>query len=94
MNTNMTWLQLQVVCVLAVAGGSSGKEEDSKGAESSHSAGYSVIHSLPPAPTSAFPHHQVGPINIDIDSVMNTRASNFKQRFKQASNFVFITVMM
>ena len=94
MNTNMTWLQLQVVCVLAVAGGSSGQEEDSKGAESSHSAGYSVIHSLPPAPTSAFPHHQVGPLNFDIDSVMNTRASNFKQRFKQASNFVFITVMM
>ena len=55
----LTWLQLQVVCVVAVAGVSSGQEEDSKVAESSHSAGYSVIHSLPPAPTPAFTHHQV-----------------------------------
>ena len=62
--------------MVAVAGVSSGQEEDSKVAESSHSAGYSVIHSLPPAPTPAFTHHQVGPLNIDIDSVMNTRASN------------------
>ena len=72
MNTNMTWLQLQVVCVLAVAGGSSGQEEDSKGAESSHSAGYSVIHSLPPAPTSAFPHHQVGDLKFHQYYVMDT----------------------
>ena len=60
--------------MVAVAGVSSGQEEDSKVAESSHSAGYSVIHSLPPAPTPNFPHHQVGSLNIDIDSVMNTRA--------------------
>ena len=60
----MSWLQLQVVCVVAVAGVSSGQEEDSKVAESSHSAGYSVIHSLPPAPTSAFPHHQVEILNF------------------------------